>query len=300
MSSGPAAPPQSGATSTGQSGAGCGCASTRRSSRSAPQVDDLEPGPGLGDVEPAGGSTARPPGWDSTPRLRSRRRRAGLGELGVQAGDPAAGREAAVGAAPAVEGERARPAEAGHSTRTGPWMSASDQVSSTVPPSSRAVAVCAHRATGRGRTSSDTPRQTKLMPSVTTIDGRLRRWISAPSSGIDADRRRAAPATPKQRRLAQPGGGDAADEADEGADRQVEFVAGDDEHLRDRRQRDRDRQVEHQVEAEIADGARIEPGDGDQHQRQRQRRQQRAQQPRAARRAELGRRRGARRAESAS
>ena len=50
-----------------------------------------------------------------------------------------------------------------------------------------------------------------------------------------------------------------------------------------RRQRDRDRQVEHQVEAEIADGARVEPGDGDQHQRQRKRRQQRAQQARACR-----------------
>ena len=81
----------------------------------------------------------------------------------------------------------------------------------------------------------------------------------------------------KERRVAQPGGGHAADEPDEGADRQVEFVAGDDEHLCDGGERDRDRQVQHQAEAEIADGARVEPGDGDQHKRERQRRQHGAQ-----------------------
>ena len=114
------------------------------------------------------------------------------------------------------------------------------------------------------------------MPSVTTIEGRLRGMDQRAERGIDADRAEEHERA-EQRRVAQPGRGDAADEADEGADRQVEFVAGDDEHLRDRRQRDRDRQIEHQVEAEIADGARIEPGDGDEHQRQRQGRQQRAQ-----------------------
>ncbi len=78
--------------------------------------------------------------------------------------------------------------------------------------------------------------------------------------------------------LAQPGGGDAADEADEGADREVEVITGHDEQLRNRREGDRDRQVEHQREAEIADGPWIEPGDGDQDEHQRKRRQQRAEQ----------------------
>ena len=35
---------------------------------------------------------------------------------------------------------------------------------------------------GVGRTRIARPCQTKLMPSVTTIEGRLRRWISAPSA----------------------------------------------------------------------------------------------------------------------
>ena len=74
----------------------------------------------------------------------------------------------------------------------------------------------------------------------------------------------------------QPGRRDAADEADEGADRQVEVVAGDDEHLRHRRERDRDRQIQHQREAEIADRARVQPGDRRDDERQRQRRQRRA------------------------
>ena len=35
---------------------------------------------------------------------------------------------------------------------------------------------------GVGRTSTASPSQTKDMPSVTTIDGRLRMWISAPTA----------------------------------------------------------------------------------------------------------------------
>ena len=35
---------------------------------------------------------------------------------------------------------------------------------------------------GFGSSRMASPCQTKLMPSVTTIEGRLRRWISAPSS----------------------------------------------------------------------------------------------------------------------
>ena len=35
---------------------------------------------------------------------------------------------------------------------------------------------------GVGRTSRASPSQTKDMPSVTTMDGRLRRWIRAPSA----------------------------------------------------------------------------------------------------------------------
>ena len=35
---------------------------------------------------------------------------------------------------------------------------------------------------GLGRMRMASPCHTKLIPSVTTIDGRLRRWMSAPSS----------------------------------------------------------------------------------------------------------------------
>ena len=61
----------------------------------------------------------------------------------------------------------------------------------------------------------------------------------------------------EQRVVVQPGRADAADEADEGADRQVEIVDGDDEHLRDGGERDRHRRLQHQVEPEIAHGARL-------------------------------------------
>ncbi len=50
------------------------------------------------------------------------------------------------------------------------------------------LAVMIHRAQsgawppGEGRRRTANPPQTKLMPSVTTMDGRLRRWISAPSA----------------------------------------------------------------------------------------------------------------------
>ena len=67
---------------------------------------------------------------------------------------------------------------------------------------------------------------------------------------------------------------DAAGEADEGTDGQIEIVARDDEHLRHRRQGDGHGKTEHQVEAEIADGAGIQPGDRRQHHRQRKGRQQ--------------------------
>ncbi len=34
---------------------------------------------------------------------------------------------------------------------------------------------------GAGRSSTASPPQTKLMPSVTTMEGRLRRWMITPS-----------------------------------------------------------------------------------------------------------------------
>ena len=72
----------------------------------------------------------------------------------------------------------------------------------------------------------------------------------------DARRRRRCSAArasdAEQRRVVQPGRGDAGDEADEGADREVEVVDAEQEHLRDGGERDRHREVEQQVEAEIA------------------------------------------------
>ena len=65
-----------------------------------------------------------------------------------------------------------------------------------------------------------------------------------------------------KRRITQPCCGHASDEADERTDREVEFVDRQDEHLGNRRQSDRNRQVQHQREAKIAYGARIEVGDG--------------------------------------
>src|SRR5581483_740317 len=82
----------------------------------------------------------------------------------------------------------------------------------------------------------------------------------------------------QQGRLVQPGRDNTAAKTDEGADRKIELAASDDEHLRRGGQCDRQRQAEHQVKAEIAHGARIDPGDRDDHQGQREGRQQAAQQ----------------------
>ncbi len=60
----------------------------------------------------------------------------------------------------------------------------------------------------------------------------------------------------------QQGGADAADEAHEGADRQVEVVHRDDEHLRDGGERDRHAILQHQVQAEIAHRHRLLPEGG--------------------------------------
>ena len=83
--------------------------------------------------------------------------------------------------------------------------------------------------------------------------------------------------------------GDAGDEADIGADGKIQIVDGDDAKLCDGRQRDRHREVQHQVEAEIADRARIEVIDGQQDDQQRESGQQDAREP--ARRALAGQRR---------
>ncbi len=64
---------------------------------------------------------------------------------------------------------------------------------------------------------------------------------------------------PEQRLFGEPGGGDAGDEPDIGAERQVEIVYGDDEHLGDGRKGDRQREIEQQVKADIAHGARLQP-----------------------------------------
>ena len=116
--------------------------------------------------------------------------------------------------------------------------------SSSSAPASQAGAL----PPGVGRIRTAMPSQTKDMPSVTTIDGRLRRWISAPSRHRRGCRQ-PAPAMPRSGVSFSQVAADADDEADIGADRQVEIVDGDDAHLRDGGERDRDRQIEHQVEA---------------------------------------------------
>ncbi len=78
--------------------------------------------------------------------------------------------------------------------------------------------------------------------------------------------------------LVKIGGADAADEPDKRPDRQIEIVDGDDEHLRDGRERDRHRVLEHQIEPHIAHGARLRVEGGAEHDGERQRRQEAAQQ----------------------
>ncbi len=129
---------------------------------------------------------------------------------------------------------------------------------------------------GFGRSRIARPCQTKLMPSVTTIEGRLRQWMSAPRPRVERDaadqRQRAEPGF-----ISQPCRRNATDKADESADRQIQVGADNDEHLRHRGERDRNRQIEHQREAEIADRARIEPGDRGDNESERQGGKRRAQ-----------------------
>ncbi|MNX94470.1 hypothetical protein D3C86_1267010 [compost metagenome] len=61
----------------------------------------------------------------------------------------------------------------------------------------------------------------------------------------------------EQWRGLQEGGGDTGAEADEGAHRQIKIVDGHDQHLRNGGKRNRYRQIEQQVEAGIAHGARL-------------------------------------------
>ncbi len=70
-----------------------------------------------------------------------------------------------------------------------------------------------------------------------------------------------------------------AHQPDEGPDREIEIVDGDDEHLRDGGKRDRHGILQHQVEAEIAHGPRLDDEGGGEHHRQRQEGQGLAQEP---------------------
>ncbi len=92
----------------------------------------------------------------------------------------------------------------------------------------------------------------------------------------------------EQRLVHHPGAGDAGHQPDEGADREIEVVDRQDEHLRDGGEGDRHRVFQHQVEAAIAHGAVVEDEDGDQHSRQRDRRQGPAQHARIAIERDLG------------
>ena len=86
------------------------------------------------------------------------------------------------------------------------------------------------------------------------MEGRLRHVDQGANRGIGGD-------AEQQRQRAQQGvgleqrGGNAADEADEGADGEIEVIDGDDEHLGDGGKRDRHGVLQHQVQAEIAHGA---------------------------------------------
>src|SRR5580704_7804496 len=77
---------------------------------------------------------------------------------------------------------------------------------------------------------------------IAQIDERAERGVERYATH---QRQRAEP-----RLVAQPGRRYAADKADESADRQIEVVARDDERLRHRGERDRDRKIQHQGEAE--------------------------------------------------
>ena len=71
------------------------------------------------------------------------------------------------------------------------------------------------------------------------MDQRADRGIDQHAAGQRRD--------PEQRVVVQPGRADAGDEADIAADRQVELVDGDHEHLRDGGEGDRQSEVEQQV-----------------------------------------------------
>ena len=86
---------------------------------------------------------------------------------------------------------------------------------------------------------------------VPEVDQRADRGIDQYAAGKRRD--------PEQRLVGEPGRADAGDEADIGTERQVEVVHGDDEHLGDGRKRDRQREIEQEVEADIAHRARLHP-----------------------------------------
>ena len=88
-------------------------------------------------------------------------------------------------------------------------------------------------------------------------------------SGIDPDGRQQ-DQHPQERCVIEVGGGDTGDKADKGADRQVKVIDRHDDHLGNRRQRNRHRQIEQQVQPHVAHGARLQVKDPTQQQRQRQ------------------------------
>ena len=87
--------------------------------------------------------------------------------------------------------------------------------------------------------------------------------------GIDPDRCQQ-DQHPQKRCVIQVGGDDTGDKADKGADRQVQVIDRHDDHLGNRRQRNRHRQIEQQVQPHIAHGARLQVKDPTQQQHQRQ------------------------------
>ncbi len=127
------------------------------------------------------------------------------------------------------------------------------------------------RATAAASTAS--PPQTKLMPSVTTIDGRLRRWMTTPSTAVDRDG--------AERGSARPAAASTAGRSPVTQATKLTKVPID----RSRsltvmisicaigRERDRHREIEQQVEPDVAHGARLHVEDGAEQHRERQRRQ---------------------------
>jgi hypothetical protein len=83
---------------------------------------------------------------------------------------------------------------------------------------------------------------------------------------------------PKGRVLEQQGCAHATHQPDEGTDREVEVVHRDHEHLRNGGERNRHRVLQHQIEPEIAHGARLYVEGGGQHDGEREEGQRLAQQ----------------------